>query len=115
MKNLLKLSLFVISFLTLSGLAAGQDNPPKSAHYNSVQINQLDAQPYPASIVYSDSAGVGYINTTLRVLDNGLFEASNGSGLDGSLLVAFKNLSPEEVDYILKFIDYRAAKKKLND
>lgn len=115
MKNIIKIFAFCISFLALFGTVFAQDNPPKSAQYNSVKLSALDAQPYKASILYTDSTGNGYINTTLKVLPNGLFEAAEGSGLDGSTLIAFKNLTPEEVDYIIKFIDYRAAKKKITN
>ena len=113
MKNTIKIIAFCMSFLPLFGTVYAQDNPPKSAQFNSVKLSALDAQPFTSSTLYSDSTGNGYINLTLKALPNGLFEAAEGSGLDGSTLIAFKNLTPEEVDYIVKFIEYRAAKKKI--
>lgn len=106
--------LTVLTLLTLSSALCAQDNLQSPVN-NSVQLAPLDAQPYPNAVLLQDSLGNKYVNLTLKVLPNGLFEAPNGTGIDGSTLIAFKNLSPEEILYIEKFIEYRVAKRGLNE
>lgn len=116
MKTILSYFLLVFIFLLSVPLHAqsDKDNQPAPPVFNSVRLQKTDAQPLKNAVIFTDSLGYKYVQLTLKVLPSGLLEAPEGSGIDGSSLIPFKGLTPEEVEYITSFINFMAAKHKVS-
>ncbi len=110
----MKKSIFLVLIFALFGGAFPTMLTAQQTTFNSVSLHKADTQPYKNATILQDSLGGNYINLTLKLTDAG-FLPDNGTGLDGSLMLALQNMTAEEIKFIIAYADYKVAKRKAGD
>lgn len=108
----MKTFIIVFAFFISLNLFAQKDNS-NDPSFNGISLKQADSQPFKSAVLYTDSAGVSYISMICRIMPDGTLLTDENAGVNGASLLIFKGLTAAEIEYISAFIQYRAARNKL--
>jgi len=108
MKTFIILFAFFIS-LNLFAQKGNSDDPS----FNGISLKQADAQPLKAAVIYTDSSGAQYIGLICKMQPDGTLLTDQNAGVNGASMLIFSSLTADEIAYLTAFINYRAARNKL--